>query len=639
MAVSQIEEKILGRLAKQTAPSNALLSASLYQVLGLSILLSRKLCRARKLRKLDASRDTKSSRLYHHIIWLAREGLSITEVYILPYCQDGEQGAECRVMAAKLRASLYHVFCLFHNHPPISQVSTRSPETGSPPSSKSSNTPRANTKTGSPPDITAHPVVQAGRRRAGKAPLRDPVPSMQSDVSFVTNPYAVGTGQTPPPGLPTLPPAEGARRTPSRPPGLAPIHIGAAQSAASFLLPPLNFVPMAKEHFETAQALATNLLSTTHALRLSVSLEHSAFLWDCAKNHDRARKLARRTIKEVYSSQEGLDDDEFEDASALVQALGGIVRRGSAESTPRPGASAVTSPTSPNQRTPRQAPAVSRVPIDRTIAVSPQQQRGPPQRHGQASNIAHQSHIPRIFMRTPERLSTVPEAEGELTDAGQTTLSPPVSRLSSRSRQRRTSSVTSAASDKASKRKLVEQAEEEKVRERQRSTSNASQANASSSRRGNGRSTSQSGSRPRDRNGSTENLATRSGVRSSRRGSPAQSNNSRQGSGTEGSSHSRQATPTEGTMRPLLERASAVLHTPSIHQPTSSIDVPGHTIEMDAGVGNLPRQANLTSNRKPSFVAEDRREAIRRTLQIISAVSKGLYVPASAQAQKQWRLL
>ncbi|EME88886.1 uncharacterized protein MYCFIDRAFT_209922 [Pseudocercospora fijiensis CIRAD86] len=438
-------------------------------------------------------------------------------------------------MAAKLRASLYHVFCLFHNHPPISQVSTRSPDTGSPPSSKSSNTPRANPTSWSPADRTAKPLVPAGSRRAGKAPLRDPVPSMQSDVSFVTNPYAVGTGQTPPPGSAILPHAqqEGARRTPSRPPGLAPINIGAARSAASFLLPPLNFVPMAKEHFETAQVLATNLLSTTHALRLSVSLEHSAFLWDCAKDHDRARRLARRTIKEVYSSQEGLDDDEFADASALVQALGGIVRRGSAESTPRPGASAVTSPTSPNQRTPRQAPAASSVvpPIDRTIAVSPQQRRNSPQQYRQASNIAHQSHIPRIFMRTPERLSTVPEAEVESTDAGRTTLSPPVSRLSSRSRQRRASSVTSAASDKASKRKLVEQAEDQ-VRQRQRSTSNASQASASSSRKGNGR--------------STEDIATRG----SRQGSPAQSNNSRQGRGTEGNSHSRQPTPTEGYVRP-----------------------------------------------------------------------------------------
>ena len=39
---------------------NPLLSSSLYQILGLSVTLSRKLYRARKLRKLDTSRDTKS---------------------------------------------------------------------------------------------------------------------------------------------------------------------------------------------------------------------------------------------------------------------------------------------------------------------------------------------------------------------------------------------------------------------------------------------------------------------------------------------------------------------------------------------------------------------------------------------------
>ena len=68
MAISQIEEKILGKLAKQTETSNPLLAANLYQVLGLSILLSQKLYRAKKLRKLDTTRDTKSLQLYHQII-------------------------------------------------------------------------------------------------------------------------------------------------------------------------------------------------------------------------------------------------------------------------------------------------------------------------------------------------------------------------------------------------------------------------------------------------------------------------------------------------------------------------------------------------------------------------------------------
>lgn len=373
MAVSQIEEKILGRLAEETAPTNALLSASLYQVLGLSILLSRKLYRARKLRKLDNTRDTKSLQLYHHIIWLAREGLSITEVYILPYCQNGEHGPECRVMAAKLRASLYHVFCLFHNHPPISQISAHSPESGSPSSSMRTGKGMNGTSGKSP---KKGEETSDSRRRPGKAALRDAIPSMVSEASYVTNPYA--SGQTPPPGL--FLPTE-ARRTPTRPPGLPPINIAASQAAATFLLPPLNFLPMVREHFTTAQHLASSLLSPTHALRLSVALEHAAFLWDCAKEHERARKLARRTIREVYASSDGLDDDEFADASALVQALGGIVKRGSNESTPvRQDNAAAPDPPAASKsvhRVPRKPvpPPAHQKPkqhtIDRTISVSP----------------------------------------------------------------------------------------------------------------------------------------------------------------------------------------------------------------------------------------------------------------------------
>lgn len=485
MAVSQIEEKILGRLSKQTASTNALLSASLYQVLGLSILLSRKLYRARKLRKLDNSRDTKSLQLYHHIIWLAREGLSITEVYILPYCQDGEQGPECRVMAAKLRASLYHVFCLFHNHPPVSQLSGQS--YGSPGTNSSENTPKAvkDSKTSPKRSPKQEKGSSDGSRRNGKPALRDPISSMTSDASFLTNPYATGAARTPPPpGLAIIGGPGDVRRTPSRPPGLAPINVPATQAAASWLLPPLNFVPMAREYFDTAQQLAYSFLPATHALRLSVSLEYTAFLWDCAKDHDRARKLARRSIRDVYASSDGLDDDEFADASALVQALGGIVRRGSNDSTPQQPPS-----TSPTQRA---SSTRHRPKIDRTIAVSPGENRGartnnhqqqqtsyyhqpPPQiqqiprsQIPRAMQTHHHQQQQRIQTGTPERLSTVPEEEPSLSRAPTTTNSPPTSRSSTR--PRRASSVTSQASDKASKRKLVEQAEE-RARSRQGSAS------------------------------------------------------------------------------------------------------------------------------------------------------------------------
>lgn len=462
MAVSQIEQNILGRIAKQVAPSNPLLSASLFQVLGLSILLSRKVYQARRVRRLDVTRDTRSLQLYHHIIWLAREGISTTEVFVLPYCQNGEHGPECRVMAAKLRASLYHVYCLFHNHPPVSAISPRSQDTDSSPSS--TRTPRGgNGAAYRSPGKSPRSGGEGGgkRRRAGSSSLRDPIPSMVSDASYVTNPYA-GPAQTPPPAGPPPPIPTDARRTPTRPPGLATINVPAAQAAASFLVPPLNYVPMTREYFEIAQHLANSLLPAAHALRLSLSLEHAAFLWDCGKEHDRATRLAKRTVREVYASKEGLDDDEFKDAAALVERLAGIMKRGMGEATQQTSREQLASP---------RQPAVSRAPlIDRTIAVSPTNRGSNAQSPGPRSSM----------MRTPERLSTVPEVES--TDATSeshtvaTSITPPISRLSSRSRQRRTGSATS---DKAAKRRALEQAEE---LHRRNSASNRSKVSGSNSR-------------------------------------------------------------------------------------------------------------------------------------------------------------
>jgi len=444
MAISQIEEKILGRLARQTEEPNPLLAANLYQVLGLSILLSQKLYRAKKLRKLDTTRDTKSLQLYHQIIWLAREGLSITEVYILPYCQGGEQGPECRVMAAKLRASLYHIFCLFHNHPPVNGTRRHSSSSGTPPSINRS--PKSNdSQTGRSPGKASNGT----RRRKGG--LRDPIPSMGSDASYITNPFASPTSPPPAEALPPLPIE--ANRTPSRPPGLKPIKISSPQAAASFLLPPLNFVPMAREHFEATQHLATTLLPSAHALRLSVTLEHAAFLWDCQKEHELARDLAARTIKDVYTSSEGLDDDEFAEAAAIVQALGGIVKRGSNEPSPKLNTSRKSKSQTSNPHAPPTLPM-----IDRTIALSPP-----------STSTANTPRQPTLgsspfdyHTSTPDRLSTVPEDPSQeaserendrATTTAPTTISPAASRLSSHA------SGKTGVSDKAAKRRMLEAAE------------------------------------------------------------------------------------------------------------------------------------------------------------------------------------
>ena len=331
MASLDFDQKFLGRIAKQTADSNPLLSASLYQILGLSVLLARRLVRARKLRKLDTSRDTPSLALYQHILWLSREGLSILELCVLPYAQDNQHGPECRVLSVKLRASFYHIFCLFHNQPPVTATnmpSTDSRMLGVPllPAYERPNNGQARNNDGT--------NLSPSSKRAGKQPmLREPIDSIVSETSFVTNPYAAGG----PVGTPSPAP-------PNAPPGFNHVPI---PQPSSFILPPLNFVPLAGGYFTTASGYATQYLPGSHPLRLSVALEHSAFLWDCMHDHDESRRVARRAIKDVYRAQEAMDDSEFEDAAELVGILGRMMKRKSWESTPRVGGLASPEPAGP----------------------------------------------------------------------------------------------------------------------------------------------------------------------------------------------------------------------------------------------------------------------------------------------------
>ena len=119
MASSDVDQKFLGLFAKSTSQEDPFLSSMLYKILGLSVLLSKKLVRARRLRKLDTTRDTKSLQFYHHIIWLSREGLELLEKYILPGINHY---MELKVLVYKLQGSFYHIFVLFHNQPSINQA-------------------------------------------------------------------------------------------------------------------------------------------------------------------------------------------------------------------------------------------------------------------------------------------------------------------------------------------------------------------------------------------------------------------------------------------------------------------------------------------------------------------------------------
>jgi hypothetical protein len=264
MASSDVDQKYLGQFAKDAGNDNPYLSSMLYKTLGLSVLLSKKLIRARRLRKLDTTRDTKSLQLYHHIIWLSREGLVIVEQYVLPMVADH---IGLKVLAYKLRASFYHIFVLFHNQPSINR--------------------------------NAIPGAPGSPKGKGKAADRGSIRSS---------------------------PVEGVRSKYTLPPGLAPIPI--PKPAATFLLPAIDYTPTASTCFSYASTLADSMLPGSHPLRLSVKVEYAAYLYDCLRDGEGSRKLAQQTIRDVYNATEGMDDEMFEDAAEMVATLGKMMKRG-----------------------------------------------------------------------------------------------------------------------------------------------------------------------------------------------------------------------------------------------------------------------------------------------------------------------
>ena len=293
MASSEVDQKFLGRFAKATDRSYPYLSSKLYKVLGLSVILSKKLVRARRLRRLDTTRDTKSLQLYHHIIFLSREGLYIIEEYVLPMVKDARNYA-LKVLCYKLRASFYHIYVLFHNEPSINQV--------------------------------AIPSYTPTTAEKGKAAV-----------------YRNSIRPSPP-----LPEGGPVQNIGSLPPGLTPVSM--PKPSASFLIPAQNYIPRASESFDHACKLADTYLSGSHPVRLSVKTEYAAYLYDCLHDGEGSRRLAQVAIKDVYNAQEGMDDDMFEDAAELVGILGKMMKRGlggsqGSGSTPRVGSGSTPSST------------------------------------------------------------------------------------------------------------------------------------------------------------------------------------------------------------------------------------------------------------------------------------------------------
>ncbi|KEQ64607.1 uncharacterized protein M437DRAFT_12263, partial [Aureobasidium melanogenum CBS 110374] len=117
MALTQIDRKVLAHSINYYVSKNNTVVENLRTVLGISVMLEEKLAYVHDLRVLNIDLGVKSLDPYRELIFLAKEGLALTEVFIAPYCGESAD-AVYQVMALKLRASFHHIFCQYHNTPP-----------------------------------------------------------------------------------------------------------------------------------------------------------------------------------------------------------------------------------------------------------------------------------------------------------------------------------------------------------------------------------------------------------------------------------------------------------------------------------------------------------------------------------------
>ncbi|KAG5925997.1 hypothetical protein E4U42_003755 [Claviceps africana] len=279
MASSEVDQKFLGRLARAVEQDNPLLSSMLFKILGLSLNLAEQLVAAKKARRPDPVTSPLYLKRVLHILWLSREGLVMLQQYVIPMVG---KYVELKVLAYKLRASFHHIFVLFHNHPPVSNMGSWTPEARE-----------------AALALTAEAELEGGRA-AWDADVISTSSSLQPTHPLEGGPVG------PPPGFEA--------------------HV--ALLPPSFLLPEQDYLPTAHQHFREAAKLADELLWGSHSLRLSVKTEYSAFLYECVRDADASRKLAKDTIAEVYEATEGMDDDMFNDSCELVTVLGKMMKRG-----------------------------------------------------------------------------------------------------------------------------------------------------------------------------------------------------------------------------------------------------------------------------------------------------------------------
>ncbi|RKF57270.1 putative 14-3-3 protein, partial [Erysiphe neolycopersici] len=253
MTISEVDKKYLGRFAGKFQNEYPLLAQSLLQILGIFTMLSGYVTKARKLRRLDISRNSKSSDLYLRIVWLAREGLKILEEYVLPMVANY---GELKTLSYKLRASFYYLFVLFHNQPPISLKQTHENVT-----------------------LTLGEVFDHETMEKSDEYISTIYESVRSNSTPSTHSFEAG-----------YEPVVTTANLNSSFTEFSP------DDEANFLIPAIDYRPTARHCFQEATALANQYLYGSHPIRLSLMVEYSTYIFECLHNCGESRQLAKNTV-------------------------------------------------------------------------------------------------------------------------------------------------------------------------------------------------------------------------------------------------------------------------------------------------------------------------------------------------------
>ncbi|KEQ74095.1 hypothetical protein M436DRAFT_14732, partial [Aureobasidium namibiae CBS 147.97] len=257
MAITRVDRKVLAHLINYYVSDNRIVVETLRTVLGLSVMLEQKLSQARRLRQFDKIREARSLDLYQQILFLAKEGLALTEVHIAPHCGENAEGIY-QVMALKLRASFHHIFCLYHNTPPVRLL-------------------RPNEKK----ELSIFSINYMANRKSQEFNLTPPVLAHEPDKVSPKITLQSHAAPTRPPGL-------GMNATNFYEPPVP---------ASTFLMPPLDYTPETKRLFERAAKFAENFLHPAHPLVLSLALERATFLIDCLSDYEKSLKVVKKAAR------------------------------------------------------------------------------------------------------------------------------------------------------------------------------------------------------------------------------------------------------------------------------------------------------------------------------------------------------